>query len=552
MSDVSLAESESSQDDDMSVFSEYDESDYSYASSYSPSGVGMIPQRWVRNFVYVLAGAPEGVGMSSLLREVSQRAQDSTTGSILIRGKDDRKFALSIYPATDATVNVHGALLVYDTNRRDTFDQIGEHFLEQARQKTNPISALMLIGNTCSDNHHANSTREVSEEEGAQFARDNELLFLETSFNGACAAAEDELDKVLSGITTSLYDKILEAQASNPPIQVTYANGGTMSLEDPGCEHTVGSCMLEIARQHDRLATDVALFTMDYGEELTREPEAWMLTQVPTHVRAVLKSEKPLSELELRQNAAMYYPDENMLKRLICMPAKEWDVRSCESLLRFLKKRLGDPLVGGKLCVNAISHAIRDGETSIAQTLIAAGMNGAFTLDAEYDRLEHPGDIAFGRSVFVSEGGMRRQNMVDGTGSEWWTGDREAWIMVDLGQECHVDAIHIQWWGISRAQKFTVFATSSHHPTEHSSSTINDVDAWTVQCSEADDVSKAREHEDGYDEYNMWTNLPAGRFGPVPTRGIKVHLTDGREDPWGMRKFFGIRRWIVIGKRVGA
>lgn len=69
-----------------------------------------------------------------------------------------------------------GALLVYDVTRRATFSHIGS-WLADARSNTNPHTVMILIGNK-SD---LNDNREVSYEEAAKFAEENNLLFLECS-----------------------------------------------------------------------------------------------------------------------------------------------------------------------------------------------------------------------------------------------------------------------------------------------------------------------------------------------------------------------------------
>ncbi|KAK8653269.1 hypothetical protein V6N13_127278 [Hibiscus sabdariffa] len=69
-----------------------------------------------------------------------------------------------------------GALLVYDITRRETFNHLTS-WLEEARMHGNPDMVVMVIGNKCDLSHR----RAVSKEEGEQFAKENRLLFLETS-----------------------------------------------------------------------------------------------------------------------------------------------------------------------------------------------------------------------------------------------------------------------------------------------------------------------------------------------------------------------------------
>lgn len=78
-----------------------------------------------------------------------------------------------------------GALLVYDITRRDTFEHLTS-WLEDARQHSSSNMVIMLIGNK-SD---LESSREVSREEGEQFAKEHGLIFTETSAKTA-AGVED-------------------------------------------------------------------------------------------------------------------------------------------------------------------------------------------------------------------------------------------------------------------------------------------------------------------------------------------------------------------------
>merc|ERR1712127_416980 len=69
-----------------------------------------------------------------------------------------------------------GALLVYDITRRDTFTHL-TRWLEEVRQNGNPDMTIMLIGNKSDQD----TRRQVSTEEGERFAKENGLIFLETS-----------------------------------------------------------------------------------------------------------------------------------------------------------------------------------------------------------------------------------------------------------------------------------------------------------------------------------------------------------------------------------
>ena len=69
-----------------------------------------------------------------------------------------------------------GALLVYDITRRDSFTHV-ERWLEEVKTYGTKNIVIILIGNKAD----LESQRQVSYEEGQKFAKDNDLLFLETS-----------------------------------------------------------------------------------------------------------------------------------------------------------------------------------------------------------------------------------------------------------------------------------------------------------------------------------------------------------------------------------
>jgi len=69
-----------------------------------------------------------------------------------------------------------GALLVYDVTRRITYNHLTS-WLTDARNLTNPNTVIMLIGNK----KDLEAQRDVTFEEATQFAKENGLIFLESS-----------------------------------------------------------------------------------------------------------------------------------------------------------------------------------------------------------------------------------------------------------------------------------------------------------------------------------------------------------------------------------
>mmetsp|Transcript_35788 Transcript_35788/g.83112 ORF Transcript_35788/g.83112 Transcript_35788/m.83112 type:complete len:210 (+) Transcript_35788:62-691(+) len=93
-----------------------------------------------------------------------------------------------------------GALLVYDITRRETFNHLTS-WLEDARQHSNQNMTIMLIGNKCDLEHR----RAVSYEEGEQFAKENNLVFLETS-----AKTAHNVEEAFVNTAKKIYEKIQE------------------------------------------------------------------------------------------------------------------------------------------------------------------------------------------------------------------------------------------------------------------------------------------------------------------------------------------------------
>ncbi|OZJ02594.1 hypothetical protein BZG36_03649 [Bifiguratus adelaidae] len=94
-----------------------------------------------------------------------------------------------------------GALLVYDITRRETFNHLST-WLEDVRQHANPNTTIILIGNK-SDLVTTAGRRQVTYEEGEKFAKENSLLFMETS-----AKAADNVEEAFVKTAEDIYGKI--------------------------------------------------------------------------------------------------------------------------------------------------------------------------------------------------------------------------------------------------------------------------------------------------------------------------------------------------------
>lgn len=109
-----------------------------------------------------------------------------------------------------------GALLVYDVTRRETFSHL-ESWLEDARKHANRNMTFMLIGNK-SD---LADRRVVSKEEGERFAKENGLLFMETSARTA-QNIEEAFIQTAAKILQNIQDGVVEVSNESTGIVVGY------------------------------------------------------------------------------------------------------------------------------------------------------------------------------------------------------------------------------------------------------------------------------------------------------------------------------------------
>ena len=94
--------------------------------------------------------------------------------------------------------NAVGAFIVYDITRRSSFDQLDE-WLEDARKNCSPNCVIFLIGNK-SD---VSVKRVVDRIEGAKFAQNHGLMFMETS-----AKSAENVDEAFERMAKEIYQRI--------------------------------------------------------------------------------------------------------------------------------------------------------------------------------------------------------------------------------------------------------------------------------------------------------------------------------------------------------
>lgn len=97
----------------------------------------------------------------------------------------------------------HGAILVYDVTRRETFNKLRDWLAELENNLTNDNAIIMIIGNKIDK-----TGRKVSTEEGNNYAKQRSALFIETSAKtseGVAIAFEELLLKIMQ--TPGLLDR---------------------------------------------------------------------------------------------------------------------------------------------------------------------------------------------------------------------------------------------------------------------------------------------------------------------------------------------------------
>ncbi|KAF4659614.1 Ras- protein Rab-2A [Perkinsus chesapeaki] len=204
-------------------------------------------------FKYIIIG-DTGVGKSCLLLQFTDKRfrpdHDLTIGvefGARLVNVDGKQIKLQIWDTAGQESfrsitrsyyrGATGALLVYDISRRDTFNHL-TRWLEEARQNSNPNMVIMLIGNKCDLER-----REVSYEEGARFAKENNLIFLETSAKTAQNVEEAFLQtarKIYENILAGVYDLSNESHGIKVGLPASSTN--VAELQNQRYNQSNGGC----------------------------------------------------------------------------------------------------------------------------------------------------------------------------------------------------------------------------------------------------------------------------------------------------------------------
>eukprot|EP01094_Clydonella_sp_ATCC50884_P004611 TRINITY_DN13655_c0_g1_i1.p1 TRINITY_DN13655_c0_g1~~TRINITY_DN13655_c0_g1_i1.p1 ORF type:complete len:206 (+),score=46.62 TRINITY_DN13655_c0_g1_i1:50-667(+) len=180
-----------------------------------------------------------GVGKSSiLLRFVDDRFEEDSPCTIGVDFKVKRmqfghqKIQLTLWDTAGQEKfrsltssyyrGTEGIVLVYDVTKRSTFESIGMWLTETETYSSNPHTVKLLVGNQIDK-----PNRQVSHQEGSEFARSKGMVFIETSAKtkvGIQQTFEELVQKILD--TPELLSKQQNAGTAVDATQPAAPDGG--------------------------------------------------------------------------------------------------------------------------------------------------------------------------------------------------------------------------------------------------------------------------------------------------------------------------------------
>ena len=198
-------------------------------------------------FKYILVG-DSGVGKTCLMTQATHSTFSQNHQSTIGVGSGTRVLNIDGYPTTKVMIwdtagtevfksialsyfqGAIGAILVYDITRRYTYEHIME-WLSDTRKYSNPDCVIMMVGNK----RDLSDERQVERKEAIDFAKSNNLLFIETS-----AKTAYNIEEAFSVLSREIYDRVQDGV-----INMSKCVPGIIRVEDAGNQennHQKRSC----------------------------------------------------------------------------------------------------------------------------------------------------------------------------------------------------------------------------------------------------------------------------------------------------------------------